>query len=269
MRGRQLADIARRALPEARIHFSELESPFANSVLYLTKGSLSCVTPERLQLLKERRNRIVCDPVDKVLKSRLAEHVDCIAASSCASLHRHSEKFPSIPVVLVDHHVDPRVRALDLSGRAGGFRAGYFGEIPNTVVSPSIEQLVDFIEVGTNDDSWLGRIPAYPFHYAIRFQHRTATWKPFTKGLAAAYCRANILVQDSEPDAIRWLGDDYPYFFRGDVTEKRIVEALEGARESFGSATWRQGLEAMSDFRSKTSEKLTRKQLQALFDTVT
>lgn len=269
MRGRQLAEITRRALPEASIHFSELDSPFANSVLYLTKGSLSSVTPERLQLLKERRNRIVCDPVDKILKSHLAEHVDCIAASSCASLHRHSQKYPSIPVVLVDHHVDPRVRALDLSGRAEGFRAGYFGEIPNTVVSSSIEQLVDFIEVGTNDDSWLGRIPAYAFHYAVRSQRRSATWKPFTKGLTAAYCRANILVQDSEPDAVRWLGADYPYFFRGDVTEKRVVEALEHARDSFGSATWRQGLETMREIRSKTSEALTWKQLQALFDIVT
>jgi hypothetical protein len=269
MRGQQLAEIARRALPGARVDFSELDAPFANSVLYLTKGSLSCVTSERLQLLKERRNRIICDPVDKVLKSHLAEHVDCIAASSCTSLRKHSEKYPSIPVVLVDHHVDPRVRALDLSGREVGFRAGYFGEIPNTFVSPGIEQLVDFIEVGTSDDGWLARIPAYAFHYAIRFQRNKTYVKPFTKGITAAYCEANILVQDSEPEAIRWLGEDYPYLLRGEITEERIVEALEYARDSFGSETWRQGLETMRDIKSRNSEELIRGQLRALFDAVT
>ena len=160
------------------------------------------------------------------------------------------------------------LQKLDWSKRPGTLRSGYFGELLNAVLTPKIIKKVDVVPVdNTNqNDFWLRELPKYNFHYAIRQTRDVYPNKPFVKGFTAAHCNANILIQDSEKEAVRWLGKDYPYLVHGEVTEKKILEMLKYAKKSFGSEVWIRGLETMRKIREKTSEEAIGKQLVKLLE---
>jgi hypothetical protein len=140
----------------------------------------------------------------------------------------------------------------------------------NAFVTPIIKNKVDFIQVHTSrqNASWLKRLPRYNMHYAIRQIHQKDFHTPFLKGFTAAHCNSNILVQDSQKEAVKWLGLDYPYLLKGEVTEAKVLESLEYIKKSFGSAEWKKALERMKDIKYKTSHKTIGVQLQELFNEV-
>jgi hypothetical protein len=271
MRGRQLSTIAERVLPARRIEFVPLGSPFRDATLFLTKGILKHADAAELEGLRKRGNQLLLDPVDGPLPPDLAAHADVIVAASFTAFDDYRRTFPSTRVALLHHHVDPRIRTVDMTRRQDVFRAGYFGKPVNTLVTPGIEERVDFVRVRASrgDDAWVRRLPDYTFHYAIRKTHERDEHKPFLKGFTAAACQANLLIQHSETEAMRWVGEDYPYLLRGAVTEGSVIDALDAAEASYGSAEWRLGLSIMNDVRARTSDEEIARQLTRLFSTVT
>lgn len=257
MRGEQLADIVLRHGVHPNPRFMPVDLSVRNSDIFVTKGALKDLKPHQLERLRHRGNRLLVDPVDEDIAANKVGTFDTIIAASVIAAAEFSSAYPEIPVALVNHHVDPRVRALAISPPRDRFRPGYFGELFNAVRSPEIESFVDFHRVSTaeQDDSWLGNLTFYNFHYGVRARIATDRNKPFLKGFTAAACGAPILVQADEPEPREWLGDDYPFLMKGEVTEAAIMDGLHSAEEAFGGPEWNQALEVMRDVGERTSDQ--------------
>lgn len=256
MRGQQLSQIAQQALGRrARVSYSPLDAPFRRSTLFLTKGALRAASAERLAELKAAGNRLLFDVVDEA-PPPTSGFADALVAASLTAFVDLQRNHPTREVVLVNHHVDPRLtRAAAGERRTDRLRAGYFGELVNAVLTPRIEQIVApvLVDTSTQDGGWLDRIAEFNLHYAVRRFRGADLHKPFLKGFTAAHAGCNILIQRSQAEALLWLGDDYPYLIDGEPDEEAIVGALERLRDDFGSAEWNRGLDIMRGIRERTS----------------
>lgn len=256
MRGEQLAHLAARALGDAaEVTYRPVTESFRNATLFLTKGALKVTTAERLSELKAAGNRLLFDVVDEAPPptSGLA---DALVAASLTAFLDLQRDHPGTEVLLVNHHVDPRLDAAAAGDRpTDRLRAGYFGELVNAVLSPAIEKTVTPVLVDTSrqDPAWLARVPGFNLHYAVRRFRGADLHKPFLKGFTAAHAGCNILIQRSQLEALHWLGDDYPYLIDGEPDEATIVAELDRVRDDFGSPDWLRGLETMRGIRERTS----------------
>jgi hypothetical protein len=253
MRGRQLAEIARRAMPRREITYEPLRLGVRDSLIFLTKGALKAMTIEVLDDLKSGGNRLMFDVVDEAPPPYTSPYADMIVAASMTAFLDLSSQFPTIPIALVNHHVDPRITALAIHAPSDNLRMGYFGESVNAILSPKIEEFVTAVSVDTARSSggWLERLPDFNAHYAVRATRSLDYAKPFLKGFTAAACGANILIQETEREALAWLGDDYPFLVRGLPTESNIVAAAQSMAVAFGGAEWVSALERMSAIRAR------------------
>lgn len=268
LRGQQLSQIAQRALSANRIYFTSADYDYKNCTLFLTKWAIFALSLRDLKRLRENGNQLIFDPLDAILPPKKLKYANIVVAASESICKSYKKIFPSTTkVAVVNHNVDLRLKGLDLSKRQKTFQVGYFGELINAVLTPKIEKQIDVMPVNTikQNDYWLKELPKYNLHYAIRQTRGVYPNKPFLKGFTAAHCDANILIQDSEKEAVRWLGKDYPYLMHGKVTEKKILEMLKYAKKSFGSKVWKRGLETMRIIKEKTSEEAIRNQLVKLF----
>lgn len=268
MRGQQLSEIAQRALGRrARVTYSPLDAPFRRSTLFLTKGALREATPERLDALKAAGNRLLFDVVDEAPPPTTG-YADALVAASLTAFTDLQRAHPEREVLLVNHHVDPRLQRAAAGTRpTDRLRAGYFGELVNAVLTPSIEQTVTpvLVDTSTQDGGWLGKIAGFNLHYAVRRFRGADLHKPFLKGFTAAHAGCNILIQRSQAEALLWLGDDYPYLIDGEPDEQAILDALDRVRDDFGSPEWKRGLDIMRGIRERTSaERIGREVARAL-----
>ena len=258
MRGQQLSELARSSLSERfDIRYVPLGAEPETATLFLTKGALKALNPVALRSLRSRGHRLLFDVVDEPPPATTAEFADAIVASSMASFEKHSRAFPQVQVVLVNHHVDPRVRArVESRLQSKRFAVGYFGNLVNTVLPGRVASVVKQIQVDTDrqESAWLEQITDFPLHYAIRRHRELDDSKPFLKGFTAAACASNIVVHESDHEALSWVGPDYPYIVRGDVCESSILEVLERAREDYGSVRWHNGLAIMASVATRTAD---------------
>lgn len=270
MRGQQLSMIAATALNGRSVDFVPLSTEFRNTDLFLTKGALKTVDAATLRRLRKRHNRIFLDPVDEDLNDEFADVADVIVAASRVAADAYRERWPEKDVILINHHVDPRVAAALAARPTPTFteaRIAYFGELVNTVQSPRIGALVDFTLVDTSrqDSTWFDRLSGYNVHYAVRQTRALDHYKPFLKGFTAAACGANVMIHVDGAEARRWLPDDYPYWLRGELNDDNIVSSLERLRETFGGPEWHGGLSVMADIAAQTSPSAVGKELLSLF----
>lgn len=269
MRGRQLAELAGdTALSERGVAFRPLGERFRGSDLFLTKGVLKTADDALLRRWKRGGNRLFLDPVDEGLTPGQVEAADVVVAASRSAFDAYRRAWPGADVRLLHHHVDPRVELAAASAEpVPGFRAGYFGELVNTVDTPAIRGHVDFVSVDTSreDDAWIARTPHYSVHYAIRQRRALDNHKPFLKGFTAAACRAVVLIQRSEEEPQRWLPPDYPYWLEGEATEANILNALEMIRSDVDSPRWREAHGVMQEMAALTSTRAIAGDLLALF----
>lgn len=213
-------------------------------------------------------NRIFVDPVDEGLTPGQLAAADVVVAASRSAFSEYRRAWPTAQVRLLNHHVDPRLeRAAASAPPVAGFRAGYFGELVNTVDTPAIRSRVDFVSVDTSRESteWIGKAPLYSVHYAIRQRRALDDHKPFLKGFTAAACGAVVLTQRSEQEPRNWLPDDYPYWLEGEATEENIVDALDMIRGDVDSTRWREAQRAMQEIAAHTSTQTIASDLVELF----
>ena len=270
LRGEQLAKIAQKALGQP-VHFTSTDYRYKNCTLFITKWALYELRQKGLSRLKAKGNRIILDPIDGPIYPDWLKYADIIVAVSESISEEYKKNFPpNVKVIVIDHNADLRLKQQNWSRKPKKLKTVYFGEHINTIYKPQIAQRVDFLWVDTvhQKDYWLKAAPNYNLHYAVRKKRDVYPNKPFMKGFTAAHCGANILIQASEKEAVRWLGKDYPYLLHGRVTEKKILEMLKYAEKSYGSKEWRRGLRTMERIRKKTSEEAIGKQLVELFTQV-
>lgn len=272
MRGEQLSSLAARSLGRsASVQYSSLKQVFTRSTLFLTKGALKELTPQRGEELRAAGNRLLFDVVDEVVPPAIEHLPDALIASSMTAFDALSRQYPQLEVLLVNHHVDPRVQALGIERGSQSFSAGYFGESINAVLPAAVRSRIDVVELDTSRENapWFDRLRDHSLHYAVRNTRELDAYKPFLKGFTAAWCWSNVLIQDSQAEAIRWLGDDYPFLVHlSDDTdqaavERTVLEALDSARQEFGSPIWEEGLDRMAGIRDRTSEHRIAREIRA------
>lgn len=254
MRGEQLARICARHL-DRRVRYAALGSRLSNCDVFLTKGATKAMTMPILEELRRRGNRLFVDIVDEAPPSFVDGYVDGLVAASFSSLLRLSLDHPGLPVGLVNHHVDPRVRLRTPASLPDRFTIGYFGETVNALIPPDIADRIEVVHIDTStssDDSWLARLGDFTMHYAVRNTRDLDRDKPFLKGFTAARSGANIVIQRSEREAHHWLGSDYP-FLAEDSTPGAIARALDTAAGAFGGPVWAMALDRMSDIRQRVA----------------
>lgn len=270
MRGEQLSALATQTLGRAAtVRYSPLERRFRQSTLFLTKGALKELTPERGEQLRADGNRLLFDVVDEVVPPAIEHLPDALIASSLTAFDALSRQYPHIEVLLVNHHVDPRVQALAIPRGTQPFSAGYFGEAVNAVLSPSIRSRIDVVELDTSRENapWFDHLRGHTLHYAVRNTRELDAFKPFLKGFTAAWCWSNVLIQDSQAEAVRWLGADYPFLVHlaadapPEAVERTVLAALDAARDAFGGPEWESGLDRMAGIRDRTSSRRIAREL--------
>jgi hypothetical protein len=168
------------------------------------------------------------------------------------SFDEASRALPAREVVLVNHHTDPRIPAPP--ARRETFRIGYFGEPFNAMTTPPIAERVEVIPVSTlhQTTAWFERLAEFPMHYAVRTRIAQDAVKPFLKGFTAAVSHANILAMRSDPEAVAWLGADYPYLVDS-VEEHEVLTMIDRAASDFGTPAWRDALEVMAGIRARVA----------------
>lgn len=223
-----------------------------NSLLFLNKGLLKLISLDELQRLKSNGNILLFDFVDDPVRKEIIHFADILISSSISSYLDNCRRYPDYKTWLITHHVDPRLPAnLD---SFDSFKAGYFGELVNTI---NIPEIVDFHLVSTakKNDAWLDEIGCYNFHYALRRKRGIDGFKPFTKGFIAAHLGANMMIQRSESEAIYYLSHDYPYIYDGALEESQILGKLKEIKSDFGSSQWNFALDIMSDVKYRSSNE--------------
>lgn len=268
MRGEQLSKMTQKCIRKS-VRFTSTDYKYKNCILYLPKWTVYSLKEIQFQKLKENKNILIFDMLDGELPEIKIKYADIIIAPSKTILESYKKQLPkNKKVFLIDHHVDPRIKNIKWAKRPKTLNAAYFGELINAVLTPKIRQRVDIIPVSNLEQKsdWFSKLPNYNLHYAIRQKRDVYPNKPFIKGFTAAHCGANILIQDSEKEAVRWLGKNYPYLLKGKVTERKILNMISYIQKSYGSKEWKRGLKIMSKIKKQTSEKVIGNQIVKVFE---
>jgi hypothetical protein len=253
LRGQQMSALVRTHVGGGRSVSYSSDTGISDRIVILTKGFLKTTTPEALRDLG-RGNVLIADFVDEPPDTTLIGEIDALMASSVVGYKSYLTRFPDVPAFHVTHHVDMRIPKRK-EAATDRFRAGYFGEIVNTITAPEIEELVDFnlVDTSKKTTAWIDQLGGCNFHYAFRRAREIDGAKPFLKGFVAAHCGVNMMIQTSAGDAPYYLGSDYPYMMPQDATVADIVEALQAARDGLGGPDWRYGREIMRDVAARSS----------------
>jgi hypothetical protein len=189
------------------------------SIFIFTKGAARTITDENLYLLSRKAAGICFDWVDTELSEIRLDipiiHI-CSSFSQQAELERRirQSNSPGQAMVLL-HNVDKRLYMLSLRrNRLENLRPVYFGTAKVAYWTKNIEDRIPIIDASSSRkmDENYHKLIDFNFHYGVRNLSTTSNRiSPFTKGFTAAVMGCNILVDRNVPDAVRVLGDDYPF----------------------------------------------------------
>lgn len=270
MRCFQLHDLVRRrlgesfdfdtaSLPEFRDRAAEMRwvgrQP-ADTTYIFVKKAIDGLGRESLLALRDKARAICLDYVDRGLDDWVSAGVDLHLACSMTGLERLREAQRAGRIAgathLLLHHADPRLA--DLGHRhhlLPGLQTVYFGRPENGFLPPGIARRLTVLQA-TNTATFAAnvrRLVDFNFHYCVRGNQPRGA-KPFTKGFTAATCGANVVASAADEEARHFLGADYPYLApREDETV--VNDLLDHAAHTYGTATWRRGLDAMEAIRDR------------------
>lgn len=275
MRGEQLCRLVSDNLHDSRKVIYSSSKDIHDSIVFMTKGFLKIATPDILRSLKLKGNILLADFVDEPPNEVLIEDIDALVASSIAAYKYYKIKWPNKESFHVTHHVDPRIAPIfnnyrNKTSRDDLLKFGYFGELVNSKISDKIQGYVDFISVDTSKVStdWMLQLPHYNFHYAVRQRRGIDGYKPFLKGFVAAYCDSNIIIQESEGDAMFYLGSDYPFSISQSAEEAEIIEMLEYVKDAYRGPEWQYGLDIMREIKQRSSNDFVLREFMQMIDSI-
>lgn len=253
MRGEQLAAImGDRYSSEFDIAYTSDRFAPTDSVVLMTKGALQHTSPDDIARIKRKNIAVLADFVDDRPSVSIVPLVDVLVTSSIGGHYRALQSFPFADVRYLPHHFDPRIESLQAQSER--FSAAYFGEPKNVSIHESITGQIELVAIDTktSGSDWIGRLPEFSLHYAVRPKLGELGHKPFLKGFTAAQLGANIVVTADDGDARHYLGDEYPFLLKSREAEP-INTMIDFARESFGGPVWKFGLEIMRSVRERSS----------------
>jgi hypothetical protein len=259
MRAHQLAQMIAPYLPSTTVQlqpfsrhyvFQKIWARFVpqGAMVFATKGVVKAMYAETVRLLRKRGCRVCLDVVD-IRRDQWPGSdmdVDCFISPSISGIvrlqaHVHANwgggSRPLVAPVL--HNADQRLygRKIHASDDA---RAVYWGDVRNAVNTSRISESVTFLDGASavGFSTTLDQVLNYNVHYAVR-PTDPEDWriKPFTKGVNAAVLGAIVMADRAVPDAIDFLGSDYPFLIPSN-SEAEVLDGLRHLRESFGGSEW-------------------------------
>lgn len=279
MRVDQLIEIARTYLDDD-YEFASLWVPRARFVHRQKAAARSCRDaiviflkntahdfPAELQSDIRRSSAGICiDHVDTTVAD-IDGFADVHIAASWEHFARLKAGMPSGPAVChLRHHAD-LVLTGQIRHRHQAFSVGYFGA-PAHLVPPVAQPFCQPTYDATNMDAFRSSMRETPLHLCARPEwsetdQKIPSSKPFTKGFNAAAVGANVIVNKSVPDALHYLGDDYPYLIEKPESDL-IDEAIARARTDFGGLFWHTALARMDWVRDQVSPKSVARELEEI-----
>ena len=253
----------------------KLLSRAEGAVLILLKGSMDILSEEEFAELRDASAGLAIDHVDSFSGGDVFKQADLHIAASEASRSFMAAKCERIArrdnfdmprIELVDHHADERIQpTAQPDGR--DLKIAYIGNPENTFIPDEIESdMLRFSAEAQSDfEQTLTEIHAAHLHYCIRRETKLRQPKPFTKGFTAARAGRNLICTPAVHDAVRFLGEDYPFMARGEE-KKDIVEVVEFARSAIGSPAWQGGLSRINAMQEQVRPENVARQLIAAVD---
>jgi hypothetical protein len=242
-----------------------------NGGLYFMTKSSFPMDAEAAALLKARSHGLCLDYVDHdlaLIASELADVHVCASYAQQDRIHalQAAGRFAPGPTHVILHNADSALYGLHPDHRAS-FSAVYCGNQANTRIPAALRGEVTLMDASKprRMKRGISRLPDYALHYAVRDTGavRPDVIKPFTKGVTAAVCHANVVTGRDAPDAVRLLGEDYPFLVKG-TTDDEVTDAFLRAKAAFGGPVWRQGLDAMARLRNDVSGPALAAQLRQM-----
>ncbi len=244
------------------------------AAIILLKGSPDILSQEQLESLRHKAICVAIDHVDSFAGGEIFGKADLHIAASKASQdfmqrkctrvsNRHRLKMP--PIALVDHHADPRIKPSE-EPEDTNLKIAYLGKLANTYIPSEIAQDMLTLSADAQSDfeQALTEIGQAHLHYAVRNETNRQP-KPFTKGFTAALANRNVICTPEVDDAVRFLGEDYPFLARNSDKES-IIEVVDFARASVGSSEWQYGLRSIEAMRNQVSPERVARQLVSAID---
>lgn len=256
LRGVQLADLVRCAVPDRWSIEVRTDIRITDAVVFVTKGALARFSIDVFAALKARNVAVLADFVDAPVRRDLSSLLDGLVVCSHRQRDTFRQDFPRLPTFFVTHCVDTRLG--QIATPQDRLRLAYFGERVNARFPTDLGGEVEIIQVNTavQDFAWAQRLSAYNAHYGLRAHDKSARIKPFMKGFVAAHCGCPIVTEHSESDAAAYLPADYPFFVEGpDLDDARVI--LSTMRRLFGGPEWLRALHAMREVRALSAPERT------------
>jgi hypothetical protein len=270
LRGEQLAGLIAERLGDRYdlLYTPEVED-LRDGVVVLTKWALEKRRPAEIAALRARNVAVVASWDDKIPTDEIAACVDAQMSLSLRQTVELNRRHPATPTFFVTHHVNRLVRPG--TPPADRLRAGYFGELFNTVRPASIAGLVELNGVATTRKSgagWMDALDRYNCHWVVRRRHPFDGAKPFLKGFLAARCGAVVVAARDDGDTALYLGDDYPFYVGGLSAEALEADILR-VQAAFGGRDWEMAQAIMRQVAARSEDAVVCDQFRAMVEAVT
>jgi hypothetical protein len=239
-------------------------------IYFFTKSAQS-IDPEAADIMRRRSRGIALDYVDSDLTLAVSRKADVHICSSFAQEDRIKAlqaqgAFAPGPTKVILHNPSHDLYALSVP-RRDQFATVYFGTPSVTRIPEALASQITVLDT-RNHASFLAALPElarFPLHYCFRKDREIPglVVKPFTKGITAAMCGVNLITSRDVPDAVRLLGNDYPFFADGN-SDAGILDAHSRARTLFNSPEWAVGLERLAALKEEVSGPSLAQRVQEL-----
>jgi hypothetical protein len=226
---------------------------------FLTKSALA-IDAEAADILRARSFGLAFDYIDSDLTLAQSRKADIHVCSSFAQEARIKAMqsqglFAAGPTKVILHNPAHALYTMPILQR-DRFATVYFGTPAITRIPEALKDQVTVLDASNHARfrASLSDLARFPLHYCFRKDREQSDLlvKPFTKGITAAMCAANVVTSRNVPDAVRLLGEDYPFFATG-TTDAAIIDSPSRARALFGSPEWTSGLERLDAVRDEVS----------------
>lgn len=229
-----------------RCHFADFGGVRHDTVLFVKETDRGL-----MEDAKERRNRIVYDPLDHFCyKDRIVDYgdlVDVVLVPNRACAVFYAEHFPKARYALIPHQWDTRVNGIAPQDRV---RAVYIGKGFNCPPGWRGDRI-------TASGEMLQAAPFFNLHLCLNQRaEKQVLLKPATKIATASAVLANV-VSYGDPSALELLGTQYPYI----VGSESISDVIRRAARDFGGSTWKRARNTMREIR----ERLCLQSIAALY----
>ena len=234
----------------------------ANSTL------LQGASPEDLADLRRRNIALIGDWIDRTVEPQKAQELTANMAFCFRQVIDLSRTMPERPTFYVTHHVNTDIP--DIRPPQDRLRTGYFGALENTHLPEALSEVVDLMKVTNSRKEWIDQLGRYNCHWIVRFDsgHHIRTiggWKPFLKGFVAARCGSPVITTRDDPNAVHYLGDDYP-FYANSLTDADLELAWVRVAGAFGGPEWRMALEIMRQTAERSSDEQVCLEFKSMLD---